>query len=125
LSGEAVTELPALAMLAASADEIHQRCLRTHAMLGREAAVSVVPCQSQIGGGSVPGTELPSYALRIECDHPDEMARRLREGRPAIQSRIQHDSLLLDLRTVTDDQCGGLIDRLREVLLDGKGGDRA
>jgi L-seryl-tRNA(Ser) seleniumtransferase len=124
LSGQAATQLPALAMLAASADEVHQRCLRAHAMLGLEAAVSIVPCQSQIGGGSVPGTDLPSFALRVQCDHPDQMARRLREGRPAIQPRIQHDSLLLDLRTVTDDQCGCLVDRLRDVLLHGEGGDR-
>ena len=124
LSGEAATELPALAMLAASAEEVHQRCLRVLEMLSLDTGVTIVPCQSQIGGGSVPGTDLPSYALRIECDHPDLMARRLREGQPAIQSRIQHDSLCLDLRTVSDDQCGDLIDRLNDALLDGGGGDR-
>jgi L-seryl-tRNA(Ser) seleniumtransferase len=111
-------------MLAASAEEVHQRCLRVLETLSLDTGVTIVPCQSQIGGGSVPGTDLPSYALRIECDHPDLMARRLREGQPAIQSRIQHDSLCLDLRTVSDEQCGDLIDRLNDAVLDGGGGDR-
>ncbi len=116
LSGSAVERLPALAMLSASPEQVHDRCKRVQQMIGNRAGVQIVACQSQTGGGSVPGTDLPSYGLQIEHEHLNLLAERLRSGRPAIQPRIHDDSLLLDLRTVTDEQCVALSERLRGLL---------
>ena len=106
----------ALAMLSASPEQVHDRCKRVQQMIGNRAGVQIVACQSQTGGGSVPGTDLPSYGLQIEHEHLNLLAERLRSGRPAIQPRIHDDSLLLDLRTVTDEQCVALSERLRGLL---------
>ena len=118
LSGDVAERLPTLAMLAASPEQVHDRCVRVQQMIGDRAAIQIVSCQSQTGGGSVPGTDLPSYGLRMEHEHPDRLAEKLRGGRPAIQARIHDDSLLLDLRTVTDEQCLALSQRLRVIMDD-------
>lgn len=116
LSGDADKQLPVLAMLTAGPAEIRERCRCVVEMLDNHPAVQIVTCQSQTGGGSVPETNLPSYGLQIQQPQPEQSAARLRCGRPAIQPRIQDGALVLDLRTVTDQQCGALAERLREIL---------
>jgi L-seryl-tRNA(Ser) seleniumtransferase len=57
-----------------------------------------------IGGGSLPGETLPSWAVALRAgDDVDALARRLRTGQPAVFGRIERDQLLLDLRTVPPD----------------------
>jgi L-seryl-tRNA(Ser) seleniumtransferase len=71
-------------------------------LAARKIRAEVVPCFSQVGGGSLPGEEIPSAALDVECDElaPGEFARSLRVGIPAVFGRISHNRLLLDVRTV-------------------------
>lgn len=154
LEGNALSQLPSLAMITISHDEVHQRCERLRAQLvcsgsGRHdedegsaarnhasTAVScetvncesvnyqsvsceIVACQSQVGGGSVPGSALPSWAVRLSgSSTPDTLANRLRMGTPAIQSRITEDGVLLDMRTVFDDEVDVVAARLNAVLSD-------
>ncbi len=47
---------------------------------------------------------------------PDARARRLRQGEPPVIARIEHDLLLLDLRTVLPEQDTVLLDTLRSQL---------
>lgn len=116
LSNDSTKRLPVLAMLSASASAIHDRCERVKQLVGNSEGIEIVPCLSQSGGGSVPGMDLPSHGLRVQCADPDVIAARLRSGRPAVQSRIHDDSLLLDLRTVADEQCVALAECLRLAL---------
>jgi L-seryl-tRNA(Ser) seleniumtransferase len=53
-------------------------------------------------------------ALALICSKngPDELARRLREGDPAVVARIVDGRLLFDLRTVLPDQDDALLERL-------------
>jgi L-seryl-tRNA selenium transferase len=64
----------------------------------------VVKCTSAVGGGSMPGIDLPSSGVRIEVPDPPAFAARLRTGTPAAFSRVDDRYVLLDCRTVTDDQ---------------------
>lgn len=116
LEGNAAGEIPVLAMLSTSAQQVHQRCQQVYERLGKPSAIEIVSCQSQIGGGSVPGSVLPSHALKLNTRHPDRLASWLRHGSPAVQARIHDDALLLDLRTVPDHQCVPLADRLHTLL---------
>ena len=59
--------------------------------------------QSTVGGGSLPGETLPSWAVALSVSEDatiDALARRLRLGPPGVFGRIERDRLLLDLRTV-------------------------
>ena len=61
-------------------------------------------CESTVGGGSMPGTALPSWGVRLTVPDPSAFAARLRAGNPSVFCRIERDHVLLDLRTVADEQ---------------------
>ncbi len=102
LKGEAETEIPVWRMISASPESLKKRA---HAWLSRlEAPASVVAARSAIGGGSLPGETLPTFALALSCeDTPggaEEVMRRLRSHSPPVIARIEADRALLDPRTV-------------------------
>jgi L-seryl-tRNA(Ser) seleniumtransferase len=107
-------ELPTIAMLHTSADQLRSRAERVATTLG--AGAEAVPTTGRVGGGSVPTRELPSWAVAL--DGPvDALAAALRGGEPPVLGRIAEDRLLLDLRTVPpagDDELVRLVTAARE-----------
>jgi L-seryl-tRNA(Ser) seleniumtransferase len=124
LAGNGMAEIPVLQMLAASADQIRARCESVQTRLGHPPDISIVACESPVGGGSIPGAELASYALKISSPHADRLAERLRTGSPAIQGRVTEDCLMLDLRTVAESDLETLADRLGDAIGSPKRKDR-
>lgn len=59
---------------------------------------------SQIGGGTMPGVEIPTFvaAIKHAALSAEQVSARLRQARPAIVSRIQGERVCLDFRTITD-----------------------
>lgn len=93
--------------------------LRTAVAQWREALpaqvdAEIVEVEGAIGGGSVPGRTWPSVALGIRSPKPEILRRALLAQTPSIVSRIHHDTLLLDARTVVP---LGLSDQLLRGLL--------
>jgi len=115
-SDQSRSELPVLRMLAEPSEAVRQRCERVRRHIDTDSPIDIVACQSPVGGGSVPGATRPSYAIKISGRHIDRIASQLRGGDPAIQGRVADDSLLLDLRTVANDEVEMLIGRLQHVL---------
>ncbi len=75
----------------------------------------VISSAAQVGGGSLPLVDFPSFAvsLRPADGKVEALAERLRMGEPAVLGRLQQDRLLLDVRTLVDDeQVSGLADAL-------------
>ncbi len=64
------------------------------------ARVRVCDSRATMGGGTLPQTTFASCALAVTGSRPDELAERLRAGRPPVIARIDAGELLLDLRTV-------------------------
>jgi L-seryl-tRNA(Ser) seleniumtransferase len=56
-----------------------------------------------VGGGALPLLELPGPAIALP-GAPDDLARRLRAADPPVIGRIENDRLLLDPRTLADDE---------------------
>ncbi|NJM09090.1 L-seryl-tRNA(Sec) selenium transferase [Candidatus Gracilibacteria bacterium] len=111
--GMALAEIPVWQMITAPADAVRARCERLAVRLmsaGIVAEVSV--CESAVGGGSLPGDTLASYALALAVDSPDALARRLRLGQPPVVARISEQRLLCDLRTVLQDQDDTLVEAI-------------
>jgi len=77
----------------------------------------IVPGTSAIGGGSAPGVGLDTCLVSIAKEGltPDALEERLRRLTPPVISRIEHDRVLLDLRTVLLDQDRGLATLLESV----------
>ena len=107
-AGRAQTTVPVQRMLAMTADEIRTRADAVAAAIrgNRGWRADVLPGISAIGGGSAPGVELPTWLVSIARDGltSGALEAHLRGLTPPIIARIEHDMLLLDLRTVLPDQ---------------------
>ncbi|MCL4862415.1 MAG: L-seryl-tRNA(Sec) selenium transferase [Caldilineaceae bacterium] len=103
--GRATEEIPVWRMISVAVDELGarvlgwQNALRAHGVEGH-----IMPGESAIGGGSLPGETLPTVLLTIAHPQPDQAAAALRHGHPPAVCRIQHDHLCFDPRTILPEQ---------------------
>lgn len=104
-------KLPALHMVAISPEQIKARAEAFAAELG---AAHIIPGESVIGGGSTPDQALPTWLVVVEGDAA-VLERELRKGDPAVVARVEDDRLILDLRTVFEDEESKLLEALRHV----------
>jgi len=127
LRDRATEEIPVWRMIAAAPEALRARADRLAAAIrpdeGRtredeRCIVTVIGCESAIGGGSLPGETLPSYAVALSGAQPDALARALRQGTPPVVGRIVEDRLLLDVRTVLEEQEDALVGVVRDVTRD-------
>ncbi|MFO7765589.1 MAG: L-seryl-tRNA(Sec) selenium transferase [Pelovirga sp.] len=98
-------EIPVLAMFAADPQDQKERCeFLCRCLQGHQApaAVELVEDVSRVGGGAMPLTDLPDWAVAIRPHHlsVSELAERLRSYTPALIARTRHDALLVNLRAV-------------------------
>jgi len=97
----AKSNVPVAAMIGMPIDAIERRATAlADALSALGIRASVVDGESTIGGGSAPGTTLPTKLVAIEHTSAQQLERRLREHDVPIIARIDHDRVLLDLRTV-------------------------
>ena len=90
-----------LAMLTADEDTLRARAERLAEAIGPGA--EIVPAVAKVGGGALPLLELPGPAVAV-AGAPDELAARLRAADPPVVGRIEDGRLLLDPRTLADDE---------------------
>jgi L-seryl-tRNA(Ser) seleniumtransferase len=74
---------------------------------------SVRRSEAAIGGGSVPGSSLPSWAVEAEVDDAPALAARLRTGNPPVFCRVDGTTVGFDARTVADDEVDDLVRAVR------------
>jgi L-seryl-tRNA(Ser) seleniumtransferase len=99
-------EVPVLAMLRAGDEELRARAGELARRIGAAPdglSVEVVACRSAVGGGALPGGELPSWAVALGGRPADALDRALRRAAVPVIGRIVEDRLLLDVRTLADD----------------------
>ena len=120
IHGDALTAIPIWRMIAAPADALKARANAWTRKLGCPPSVSVAPTQSTIGGGSLPGETLPSWAIAIDCSAlnggAEEFAKRLRQAEPPVIGRIESERVLLDPRTVLPSEDDALLQALTDAL---------
>jgi L-seryl-tRNA(Ser) seleniumtransferase len=109
--GEALERIPVWRMISLPAEAIRERAEAWAAVIGGE----VVPSESTIGGGSLPGETLPTWAFAPHVDQPNDAAARLRQCSPPVIARVAQDRLLLDPRTVLPSQDESLLAALKEL----------
>lgn len=104
LKGTAERDVPTLAMLSASVDSLRCRAARVAAEIGQLPSfnVELAEATAAVGGGSLPAVELPTVVIRLRSQSVSatEFSQRLRLGTACVFARIQHDDVLLDLRSV-------------------------
>jgi L-seryl-tRNA(Ser) seleniumtransferase len=106
-AGRAAETVPVFRMIAMPLDEIAARAEAIAARIrGEGLTVDLVDGVSTIGGGSAPGSQLPTclIALTHRTLSPDQLEQRLRAADPPVIGRIEDDRVVLDLRTVAPEQ---------------------
>jgi L-seryl-tRNA(Ser) seleniumtransferase len=101
LKNEAPQKIPIWQMISAQPDALEAKANAWgERWRARGLDARVVPSQSTVGGGSLPGEALPTRAVALVVASPDAFVKALRENDPPIIARIENDAVLLDPRTV-------------------------
>ncbi len=118
---EVESHIPIWRMISARSDTLARRASQWVTQLNTAGITTRVQRgESTVGGGSLPGETLPTMLLALDATHVsmhlDELAKRLRLRRIPIITRILRDTLLLDPRTVLEEQDGEVVLGLKEEL---------
>jgi L-seryl-tRNA(Ser) seleniumtransferase len=112
LKDEAERSVPVWQMISAPPELIQARAQRWADAVGEG---EVIPGQSTIGGGSLPGETLPTYLLALKVPQPNQFLAKLRQADPPIIARVLDDLVVLDPRTVLPEQEGALLQGLQII----------
>jgi len=111
--------IPTLGMMSMTRDEISLRAGRLAERIAtlRGFSVTLEDGESVVGGGSTPGQTLPTRLVAVA--HSNLAARsleqHLRRQSPPVIARIENDRVLLDLRTVFEEQEDKIILALQAI----------
>lgn len=118
----ALKEIPTLAMLSMPPEVIAKRARRLLRRIKKPLAgvcdVSISRAFSRVGGGAMPEQDLPTWTLNLAPAGRtvNDLEKTLRRAQTPVIGRIEEDSLLLDMRTVADDEIPLLAQILLEVF---------
>lgn len=116
---KAVKNIPVLRMITEPLEEVKRRArllARRMRAYKLPAKIEVKPCESQIGGGSLPLERIPSMAvvLRPEKISVTELEERMRRLPVPIIPRTANDTIILDARTLKQSDIRLAADQLKE-----------
>ncbi len=113
--------IPILGMLTEDTEKVRRRALKLKRTLDKmeihNIEYSTAPDKSRPGGGSLPLAEIPTYTVAVKHKSLSVTAVEnfLISFNPPIISRIRENSLLLDMRTVTDEEVGKIAEALKAL----------
>jgi L-seryl-tRNA(Ser) seleniumtransferase len=119
---QAVMALPTLRLLTRPVKELERQARALARTIrrrwGPQVRVEVKVSEGRVGGGALPETALPSRALALSLPPlaPHQLEERLRQAQPPIVARVEHDALLLDLRTILPEDHPALLAALEGVV---------
>lgn len=122
--GAATAEIPVLAMLGQSGNEIDRRAtsfiasLRLSLGRSRKAKIEKVPGNSAIGGGAAPAVQPETTLIAITHKSKTAVAieQALRLASVPVIARIVNDRVVIDLRTVSETEGHDLVTTVANVL---------
>jgi L-seryl-tRNA(Ser) seleniumtransferase len=111
--------IPVWRMLGERSEDVRRRAERVASALGAAGCASRVRrSEAAVGGGSVPGSALPSWSAEISVADAPSFAARLRTGNPPVFCRVEGDTVAFDARTVADADVDDLTRAVRYALED-------
>lgn len=114
----AVSEIPVWRMLTADYETLRiraQNLANRFEEIFSADSISIVQGISKVGGGALPTAELPTFLVGIKLQEgsPEALVEKLRAGDPPVILRLQQDTLLLDPRTIFEEQENSLVKAVR------------
>lgn len=120
----ALAAIPTLRYLTRTGPELRRLAQRLKVKLravlpADRFVLTLVPERSQVGGGSLPGEDLPTVcvALRAISDKPtaEEIMAALRRHTPPVFARIKADAVLFDPRTLEPGEINIIADSTKDL----------
>jgi len=117
-----LSALPALGMLTCPLRELAGRARRFQRKLSKEISgecqITLREDSSQVGGGALPLQVLPTrvVALRPLKLSAAALEERLRRSEPPVMARVKEEEVLLDLRTVAEEEEPALLEAVKKAL---------
>jgi L-seryl-tRNA(Ser) seleniumtransferase len=117
----ALSEVPTLQMMMKSKDEIAKQARKIISELKKkitDVSIEAVEGFSQVGSGSMPEQNLPTtlVAIRPKKIDAETLAYQLRRNNPPVFARIADDRVLIDPRTLLDNEDKILVKAVIEIL---------
>jgi len=114
-------EHPLYRMVSTPREVLEQRAERLREALAQAAPgarVDVAQGVGYLGSGSLPMHEMPTWTVRLVQPGVDcrELARRWRVDKACVFTRLAEERVVLDVRTITDEQVGAIAGALVRVL---------
>jgi len=119
---QAVQAIPTLRMITRPAVEVKRRAQglarRLRRLLPGQTKVNVIPATARVGGGALPQVELPSFALSLTDPAwpAHKLEEALRAAAPPVVARVEHQKVLLDVRTILPEDEVVLVTVLTDIL---------
>lgn len=121
---EALREIPVLRALAMSIDEVKRQAQQLRRRLRASLhegviAVSLREGVSAVGGGSLPGQQLPTVLVCLHASgvSAQQLARALRWQEPAVFARIEENAVVIDPRTLLPDEQHQVATAVRRAVM--------
>lgn len=109
---DAVEHIPIWRMIARPLADIDQQAQQWASALGAD----VIDGESMVGGGSLPGTTMPTRLVALNVPSPDAFMIRLRQCDVPIIARIVENRVCLDPRTVLPQQETLLLKQIQSLM---------
>lgn len=117
----AMESIPTLRYIARPLAEIDRQARglasRLRRVLGPDFEVDVADVRSEVGGGSLPGRDLPSKAVTLRSNRisAEDLSGMFRMHQTPIFGRIEHDRVVFDLRTVEPAETKTILECAAEI----------
>lgn len=118
LKGEhAIEDIPTIRDIIAPIEKIKERAEKFIPMLKDRYHLVLEEGFSQIGGGTMPDVEIPTYVVLLSHSEikSEIIATRLRKSTPSIITRMKQNHLIFDFRTIQDDEIEIIAQALIEI----------
>ena len=113
-------QIPVLRVIFTPVEKLRRRAKRLARLIEKEELpvnVNVIDCESQIGGGTTAGRNLPSYGVAISgVQGASRIAHQLRSGEPRIFTIMRDEAVIFDVRTLARGEEKLIVKRLAEIL---------
>ena len=118
---KAIQNLPVLRMITESKADVEKRARSLKRILQNAhlaATIGMEPCESQIGGGSLPLERIPSMAVTIKPENISvpKLEEEMRHLSMPIIPRTANDTIYLDVRTIESCYFKKIAEMLGELL---------
>lgn len=117
---KAIKTIPTLRMLTESLDSVNKKAKILYDMIlskKLDLEIGMEKDYSEVGGGALPLEELPTYTVTIRPNNisSSQLEDRLRKYSTPIFTRVNDDKVIIDLRTVKEEQYETIVQALTEV----------